>query len=177
MWRRRAALQGTTFARGVIRVVLLDQGRCANSIAPLVSHGASQGHEREGRCAGGTQKASQGPGPANHWRPGPAALAAVPSSPLEGITPSVLGDMPHHVVHFGSPRRSSLLIDLAVLSASEPSQSSSSSDEEDGCEGSGAESTARSITGDGLLGVPSGVEDARSGLQPVLRANAAAYSQ
>ena len=78
-------------------------------------------------------------------------------------------------LHFGSPRRSSLLIDLAVLSASEPSQSSSSSDEEDGCEGAGAESTARSITGDGLLGVPSGVEDARSGLQPVLRANAAAF--
>ena len=176
MWRRRATLQGTTFARCVIRVVLLDQGRCKNSIAPIVSHGASQCHEREVH-AGNTQKASQGPGPANHWRPGPAALAAVPSSPLEGITPSVLGDMPHHVVHFGSPRRSSLLIDLAVLSASEPSQSSSSSDEEDGCEGSGAESTARSLTGDGLLGVQSGVEDARSGLQPVLRANAAAYSQ
>ena len=67
------------------------------------------------------------------------------------------------------------MIDLAVLSAPAPSQPSSSSDEEDDCEGSEAESTARSISREGLLGLPSGVEHARSGLQPVSRANAAAF--
>ena len=46
------------------------------------------------------------------------------------------------------------MIDLAVLSAPEPSQPSSSSDEEDDCEGSDAESTARSISRDDLLGLP-----------------------
>ena len=46
------------------------------------------------------------------------------------------------------------MIDLAVLSAPEPSQPSSSSDEEDDCEGSEAESTARSISRDDLLGLP-----------------------
>ena len=96
----------------------------------------------------------------------------------DGLAAAVLRGpfrQPQKVVPADRPRRAlrvgaltvlavlSLLIDLAVLAA--------------GCEGSGAEGTARSITGDGLLGVPSGVEDARSGLQPVLRANAAAYSQ
>ena len=46
------------------------------------------------------------------------------------------------------------MIDLAVLSAPAPSQPSSSSDDEDDCEGSEAESTARSISRDDLLGLP-----------------------
>ena len=46
------------------------------------------------------------------------------------------------------------MIDLAVLSAPEPSQPPAPSDEEDDCEGSDAESTARSISRDDLLGLP-----------------------